>query len=254
MLVHVKRKNNPCATCCCCQRGALAMANATNTSPQEAQADQLTSAARSSLPTSDARETPSSHETPSFVAPSDYLRPRALENTNESKAASKPMGPIDREQVEGLVSLCLHHFTIILLELRRHLCATEANGISLMQRAIRAFLKVRRSYDVLPLSFRLIILDTALLVKKSLNILIQNGWSGRITSLMLKSLKYYRHRLCTTMGLENFNLCWSAHGFRLYQRRSILLAKPGRTGSDRPVQAEQSARYRAMSRLVRGLD
>lgn len=45
------------------------------------------------------------------------------------------------------------------------------------QRTIRAFLKVRTSYDVLPLSFRLIIFDTALLVKKSLNILIQNGMS-----------------------------------------------------------------------------
>lgn len=45
------------------------------------------------------------------------------------------------------------------------------------QRAIRAFLKVRTSYDVLPVSFRLIIFDTALLVKKSLNILIQNGGS-----------------------------------------------------------------------------
>jgi len=44
-----------------------------------------------------------------------------------------------------------------------------------VQRAIRAFLKVRTSYDVLPLSFRLIVLDTALLVKKSLSILIQNG-------------------------------------------------------------------------------
>lgn len=42
-------------------------------------------------------------------------------------------------------------------------------------KTIRAFLKVRTSYDVLPLSFRLIIFDTALLVKKSLNILIQNG-------------------------------------------------------------------------------
>jgi 5'-AMP-activated protein kinase regulatory gamma subunit len=43
------------------------------------------------------------------------------------------------------------------------------------QRTIRAFLKVRTSYDVLPLSFRLIVFDQALLVKKSLNILIQNG-------------------------------------------------------------------------------
>ena len=44
-----------------------------------------------------------------------------------------------------------------------------------MQQRIRDFLKVRTSYDVLPLSFRLIIFDTALLVKKSLTILIQNG-------------------------------------------------------------------------------
>jgi len=43
------------------------------------------------------------------------------------------------------------------------------------QKAIRDFLKVRRSYDVLPLSFRLIIFDTALSIKESLNILVQNG-------------------------------------------------------------------------------
>jgi hypothetical protein len=48
-------------------------------------------------------------------------------------------------------------------------------SIILFQKAIREFLKVRTSYDVLPLSFRLIILNTDLLVKKSLNILIQNG-------------------------------------------------------------------------------
>lgn len=54
------------------------------------------------------------------------------------------MHPQDREQIEGL-------------------------------RAVRAFLKVRTSYDVLPLSYRLIIFDTSLLVKKSLNILTQCG-------------------------------------------------------------------------------
>ena len=43
------------------------------------------------------------------------------------------------------------------------------------QRAIREFLKVRTSYDVLPLSFRLVVLDIDLLIKKSLNILLQNG-------------------------------------------------------------------------------
>lgn len=40
---------------------------------------------------------------------------------------------------------------------------------------IRLFLKSKSSYDVLPVSFRLIVLDTSLLVKKSLNILLQNS-------------------------------------------------------------------------------
>jgi hypothetical protein len=44
-----------------------------------------------------------------------------------------------------------------------------------LQKSMRDFLKKRTSYDVLPLSFRLIILNTDLLVKKSLNILLQNG-------------------------------------------------------------------------------
>jgi hypothetical protein len=50
-----------------------------------------------------------------------------------------------------------------------------------LQRSIRDFLKKRTSYDVLPLSFRLIILNTDLLVKKSLNILLQNGPSPPLT-------------------------------------------------------------------------
>lgn len=58
--------------------------------------------------------------------------------------AEKPLSPVDRDQQQGL-------------------------------RSIRDFLKKRTSYDVLPLSFRLIILNTDLLVKKSLNILLQNG-------------------------------------------------------------------------------
>ncbi|KAF2838362.1 nuclear protein SNF4 [Patellaria atrata CBS 101060] len=81
------------------------------------------------------------HIAPTFVTPSSYLRP--LGHSRPTTPA-KPLKPVDIEQREGL-------------------------------RAIRAFLKVRTSYDVLPLSFRLIILDTSLLVKKSLNILIQNG-------------------------------------------------------------------------------
>ncbi|KAK9448811.1 uncharacterized protein V1518DRAFT_418295 [Limtongia smithiae] len=51
--------------------------------------------------------------------------------------------------------------------------------------AIRAFLQGKTAYDVLPVSFRLIVLDTSLLVRKSLNILLQNAivsaplWNSR---------------------------------------------------------------------------
>lgn len=89
-----------------------------------------------------------------FVAPADLLRPhfrpissqasRTRAGTANSAPEPSPMHPQDREQIEGL-------------------------------RAVRAFLKVRTSYDVLPLSYRLIIFDTSLLVKKSLNILTQCG-------------------------------------------------------------------------------
>ncbi|KAK0281451.1 AMP-activated serine/threonine-protein kinase regulatory subunit [Friedmanniomyces endolithicus] len=104
---------------------------------------------------------------PHFVAPSSYLRPvsraaataAAPPTASSSQAVGSPTGssrpgterarnqmlsPLDREQIEGL-------------------------------RAIRAFLKVRTSYDVLPLSYRLIVFDTSLLVKKSLSILTQQG-------------------------------------------------------------------------------
>lgn len=99
---------------------------------------------------SDARDistreaTPRSHDTPSFVAPSHYLRPRGALEKTPSGSGKKTMTAADIEQLEGL-------------------------------RAIRAFLKVRRTYDVLPLSFRLIVLDNSLLIKKSLNILTQNA-------------------------------------------------------------------------------
>jgi hypothetical protein len=87
------------------------------------------------VPSSDV---PPASGTPAFVAPRTYL------DQNRPMIPSTPLSAVDREQMEGL-------------------------------KTIRAFLKVRTSYDVLPLSFRLIMLDTSLLVKKSLNILIQNG-------------------------------------------------------------------------------
>ena len=55
-------------------------------------------------------------------------------------------------------------------------------------KAIRLFLQSKTSYDVLPVSYRLIVLDTSLLVKKSLNILLQNN----IVSAPLWNLKTSR--------------------------------------------------------------
>ncbi|PFH59846.1 hypothetical protein XA68_11795 [Ophiocordyceps unilateralis] len=88
------------------------------------------------------REQPASLRIPRFAAPSSYLRFKTAHGMAAQTAA--PPSPLDKEQRQGL-------------------------------RAIREFLKVRTSYDVLPLSFRLIVLDTDLLIKKSLNILIQNA-------------------------------------------------------------------------------
>lgn len=98
------------------------------------------------------------HELPlplPFAAPSTFLQLRApvanrptassQSRTEHSLAVEKPlMTPLDKEQMQGL-------------------------------RAIREFLKVRTSYDVLPLSFRLIILDNDLLIRTSVNILMQNN-------------------------------------------------------------------------------
>ncbi|KAK3185867.1 AMP-activated serine/threonine-protein kinase regulatory subunit [Lecanicillium sp. MT-2017a] len=90
---------------------------------------------------------------PHIVAPSSYLRVKpTAPNANlmgpATDKAERPerhsLSQLDREQQQGL-------------------------------KAIRDFLKVRTSYDVLPLSFRLIAIDTDILIKKSLNILTQNS-------------------------------------------------------------------------------
>jgi len=98
-----------------------------------------------------------------FVQPSSYLRrPRGI---SKPMPAPKVETAVDREQRKGLVCS------------RRCLRVNFEEKLIWPQQSIRAFLKVRTSYDVLPLSFRLIVFDTNLLVKKSLNILIQNGES-----------------------------------------------------------------------------
>ncbi|KAL2830058.1 CBS-domain-containing protein [Aspergillus cavernicola] len=87
-------------------------------------------------------------------------------------------------------------------------------------RAIRNFLKVRTSYDVLPLSFRLIVLDTALSVKESLNILIQNGivsaplWDSKsstfagllTTSDYINVIQYYFQNPAALDQIDQFRL------------------------------------------------
>ena len=99
--------------------------------------------------------------------------------------AEKPLTAADKDQQQGLVSGAIFPHTLAYKILRQafQLCGvlgrrglSEADSALLqLQKSIREFLKVRTSYDVLPLSYRLIILNTDLLVKKSLNILLQNG-------------------------------------------------------------------------------
>jgi hypothetical protein len=95
---------------------------------------------------------------------------------------------------------------------------------------------------VLPISYRLIVLDTALLVKKSLNILNQNGELIEYDIQMQELIGTRRHRLSAAMGLEIIYLRRTAHDLGLYQRHSILLAEPGRPCKGRPVPFEQPAR------------
>ncbi|KAI1080669.1 hypothetical protein F5B20DRAFT_579917 [Whalleya microplaca] len=108
--------------------------------PQRAPAAALPAMSASSMPPL-SRLLPLGHELP-FVQPSSYLRPKLRSHT--IPVTTTPMSPIDDEQLQGL-------------------------------KGLRDFLRVRTSYDVLPLSFRLIVLDNDLLIKKSLDILIQNG-------------------------------------------------------------------------------
>lgn len=68
----------------------------------------------------------------------------------------------DKDELQGLVSRLPARFAVF-IPLINH-----------VQKNIREFLRVRTGYDVFPLSFRLIVLDNDLLIKKSLNILIQN--------------------------------------------------------------------------------
>lgn len=74
-------------------------------------------------------------------------------------------------------------------------------------KAIRLFLQLKTSYDVLPVSYRLVVLDTLLLVKKLLTILLQNNivsaplWNSKTSrfdglltlSDFINVIQYYVH-------------------------------------------------------------
>ncbi|KAK8101655.1 5'-AMP-activated protein kinase subunit gamma [Apiospora kogelbergensis] len=121
------------------------------------------------------------------VQPSSYLRPKPQTRTVSFEAA--PMSPIDEEQLQGL-------------------------------QGVREFLRIRTSYDVLPLSFRLIVLDNDLLIRKSLNILIQNNivsaplWdshNGRFAGLLTSTdfinvIQYYNQFPEQIDNVEKFRL------------------------------------------------
>lgn len=61
----------------------------------------------------------------------------------------------------------------------RHLSHDEAIE------ALRAFLKDRSSYDVFPVSFRLIVLDSQLKVKKALDVMLLYGESYKAGSFKI---------------------------------------------------------------------
>ncbi|CAO2651975.1 Nn.00g002580.m01.CDS01 [Neocucurbitaria sp. VM-36] len=136
-----------------------------------------------------------------------FVSPRTLLEQSRPTAPAKVVTALDREQLDGL-------------------------------KTIRAFLKARTSYDVLPISYRLIVLDTALLVKKSLNILNQNGivsaplWDSKsstfagllTTSDYINVIQYYWQNPDALARVDQFRLnSLRGKGAELYCRKHSLM-------------------------------
>lgn len=68
--------------------------------------------------------------------------------------------------------------------------------------ALRSFLKERSSYDVFPVSFRLIVLDTQLKVKKALDVMLLYGASHGCAALM-DGVLMIRSRICSAVEHRN---------------------------------------------------
>lgn len=74
-----------------------------------------------------------------------------------------------------------------------------------IQHLMCSFLKEHTAYDVLPVSYRLIVFDTRLLVKKALNVLVQNGIHMHTERILL----YLEHINLYSIGIVSAPL-WSS--------------------------------------------
>lgn len=101
------------------------------------------------------------------------LNPSVIKSKALPSGSNIP-GPVVSQIAQPSTFLRLPILNRTIHETSQKINAVDSEQLSGLN-AIREFLKIRTSYDVLPLSFRLIILDTDLLVKKSLTILLQNG-------------------------------------------------------------------------------
>ncbi|KAF8350015.1 hypothetical protein F5887DRAFT_943331 [Amanita rubescens] len=108
-----------------------------------------------------------------------------------------------------------------------HLPPQDSHDVAL--HAIRAFLKIHTAYDAFPVSFRLIVLDTKLNVKKALQCLLLNGvvsaplwnsdkskFAGMLTVLDIIHLIQYYYRTATYAYAET-----EVEKFRLESLRDI---------------------------------
>lgn len=177
---------------------------------QGAGADQLISTSYSSASTS-AKES-RSHETPSFVAPSDYLRPRTQES---AQAANKPMGALEREQIQGLVR-CPEPCDYTPSVTQAGLLEALANSLSL---AIARNPRLPQSSSKLRCPAPQLQIDRPRHVaigEKELEYPHANGSVCFFMQRRLDLTEDNRHRLGTALGLENLYLCWTPHRLGLY--------------------------------------
>ncbi|EEQ32248.1 nuclear protein SNF4 [Microsporum canis CBS 113480] len=133
-----------------------------------------------------------SHEAP-FVQPSSYLRPQGYSRPTTPTLREKIVDDDERQALLQTRGNFQSQLEVALLGYIFYISGSERRV-----RAIRDFLKVRTSYDVLPLSFRLIVFDTSLSVKESLNILIQNDY--------INVIQYYFQHQEALAKIDQFRL------------------------------------------------